>query len=74
LLMIGTRYVNADIYGYIIENESRSINGLALESVEQRKDWRKVYAKSQGQTTPAISQTDAITGNPGNGAGLIYPA
>lgn len=41
LLMIGTRYVMADIYGYIIENESRSINGKLLETEEQRKKWRE---------------------------------
>ena len=42
LLMIGTRYVMADIYGYIIENESRSINGKFLETEEQRKKWREL--------------------------------
>lgn len=45
ILMIGTRYVMADIYGYIIENESRSINGKFLEKEEQRKEWRKLCAK-----------------------------
>lgn len=49
LLVIGTRYVMSDVYGYIIENESRSINGLPIETVEQRKEWRKLYAKSQGE-------------------------
>ena len=42
LLLIGTRYVMADIYGYLIENESRSINGKFLESEEQRKKWREL--------------------------------
>jgi len=74
LLMIGTRYVNADIYGYIIENESRSINGVPVERVEQRKEWRKLYAQSQSKEAPGIGSQNAITGNPGNGAGLIYPA
>jgi hypothetical protein len=40
--MIGTRYVMADIYGYLIENESRSINGKLLENEEQRKKWREL--------------------------------
>lgn len=42
LLIIGTRYVMADIYGYIIEQESRSINGVLLEKDEDRKNWRKI--------------------------------
>lgn len=44
LLMIGTRYVMADIYGYILENESRSINGKFLETEVQRKKWRELCA------------------------------
>lgn len=54
LLMIGTRYAMSDVYGYIIENESRSINGLALESEAQRKEWRKLYAKSQGEEIATV--------------------
>lgn len=45
LLIIGTRYVMADIYGYLIENESRSINGKFLDKEEQRKEWRKLCAR-----------------------------
>lgn len=45
LWMIGTRYVMADIYGYIIENEARSINGTTLENEEQRKKWRELCAR-----------------------------
>lgn len=45
LLLIGTRYVMADIYGYLIENESRSINGKFLETEEQRKKWRELCAR-----------------------------
>lgn len=45
LLIIGTRYVMGDIYGYLIEQESRSINGKMLESEEQRKEWRKLCAR-----------------------------
>ncbi len=74
LLLIGTRYVQSDLYGYIIENESRSINGLAIETVEQRKEWRKLYEKSQSQKTPAIGPSAAIPGNPGNGASAVHPA
>lgn len=74
LLLIGTRYVMSDIYGYLIENESRSINGVPIETVEQRKEWRKVYAKSQSQASSAVSQANAITGDTGNGASIIHPA
>jgi hypothetical protein len=45
LLIIGTRYVMADIYGYLIENESRSINGKMLDSEEQRKKWRELCVR-----------------------------
>lgn len=45
ILIIGTRYVMADIYGYLIENEARSINGKFLDKEEQRKEWRKLCAR-----------------------------
>lgn len=45
ILIIGTRYVMADIYGYLIENESRSINGKLLETEEQRKKWRELCVR-----------------------------
>lgn len=45
ILIIGTRYVMSDIYGYIIENEARSINGKFLEKEEERKEWRKLCAR-----------------------------
>lgn len=41
IIVIGTRYAMQDLYGYLIEKESRSINGTYLESEEQRRDWRK---------------------------------
>lgn len=40
IVVIGTRYTQGDLYGELIETEARSINGLALETVEQRKNWR----------------------------------
>jgi hypothetical protein len=41
VVTIGTRYVPADLYGFLIENEARTINGHALESEEDRAQWRK---------------------------------
>lgn len=40
IIVIGTRYTNGDLYGDLIENESRSINGVPLLTEEQRKNWR----------------------------------
>lgn len=45
VVVIGTRYSNADLYAYLIENEARSINGVTLETEEQRKQWRTLCAK-----------------------------
>lgn len=45
ILIIGTRYVMGDIYGYIIENEARSVNGKMLVKEEDRKNWRKMCAR-----------------------------
>lgn len=42
LALVGTRYAMGDLYGYIIENESRTINGLAFETETQRREWRKL--------------------------------
>ncbi len=41
IIVVGTRYSNGDLYGNLIENESRSINGNAFETEEERKNWRK---------------------------------
>ncbi len=47
IVMIGTRYAMSDAYGYILENEARSINGVMLETEEDRRNWRKFqYAKA----------------------------
>lgn len=40
IIVIGTRYSNGDLYGDLIENESRSINGKFIENEAQRKEWR----------------------------------
>lgn len=40
IIVVGTRYSNGDLYGNLIENESRSINGTPLNSQEERKNWR----------------------------------
>lgn len=40
IIVVGTRYANGDLYGELIENESRSINGVPLNTPEDRKNWR----------------------------------
>ncbi len=42
IIVVGTRYSNGDLYGGLIENESRSINGTFFETEEERKNWRKL--------------------------------
>ncbi len=42
IIVVGTRYVNGDLYGDLIENESRSVNGTFFDSEEQRKNWRQL--------------------------------
>jgi hypothetical protein len=41
IVVIGTRYSLGDLYGYLIEEESQSINGHYFETEEERKLWRK---------------------------------
>lgn len=41
IIVVGTRYSNGDLYGDLIDNESRSINGVTFNSEEDRKDWRQ---------------------------------
>lgn len=41
IVVIGTRYSLGDLYGYLIEEESQSINGHYFETEEERKQWRK---------------------------------
>lgn len=41
IVMIGTRYAIGDIYGHIIENDMRSMNGHEFKTVEERKNWRQ---------------------------------
>lgn len=48
LVVIGTRYSMSDVYGYILENESRSINGRVLNTEVERREWRRLaYEKNQ---------------------------
>jgi hypothetical protein len=42
IIVVGTRYSNGDLYGGLIENESRSINGTFFETEEERKTWRRL--------------------------------
>ncbi len=42
IIVVGTRYSNGDLYGGLIENESRSINGTFFETEEERKSWRRL--------------------------------
>lgn len=44
LVIVGTRYSMADLYGYLIENEAQSINGHTFVDEADRKVWRK-YVK-----------------------------
>lgn len=39
-VIIGTRWAISDIYGQIIENDMKSLNGHGFETVEERKRWR----------------------------------
>ena len=41
IVIIGTRYALSDLYGYLIANEARSINGNILDKTEDRNNWRK---------------------------------
>lgn len=40
LVIVGTRYAQGDVYGHLLDKESRSINGKEIESEEARKKWR----------------------------------
>lgn len=40
IVIIGTRWSMADIYGQIMENDMKSLNGHKFETVEERKRWR----------------------------------
>ena len=41
IIMIGTRYAIGDVYGHIMDNEMRSLNGHVFFDDEDRKNWRK---------------------------------
>lgn len=45
VVLIGTRYANGDLYGELLETESKSINGIPLENEEARKKWRDLLTK-----------------------------
>lgn len=49
IVVIGTRYSMADMYGYILENESRSINGYFFQDESERKSWRNVQYRKKGE-------------------------
>lgn len=62
LIVIGTRYSMSDLYGSLLENEARTINGTVLETESDRRNWRQhlyqnTYAKNQGEATQTTSQT-----------------
>lgn len=40
IVVIGTRYAQGDLYGQLIEQEARSINGIFFQAEEDRKKWR----------------------------------
>ena len=42
-IIIGTRWAMGDLYGYLIENEMTSLNGMPVSS-EQRAKWRELLA------------------------------
>lgn len=41
IVMVGTRYAIGDIYGMIMEQEMRSLNGHYFQDDEDRKNWRQ---------------------------------
>lgn len=41
LVVVGTRYAQGDLYGSLLDKESRSINGKELETEADRKKWRE---------------------------------
>jgi len=41
IVVIGTRYSLGDLYGYLIDEESQSINGYYFKDEVERKAWRK---------------------------------
>lgn len=46
IIIIGTRYALGDIYGKIMAEEMRSLNGYSFKDEEDRKKWRAVLADS----------------------------
>lgn len=45
IVVIGTRYTMGDLYGNLIENEARSINGHEINTPEERKEWRDLLRR-----------------------------
>lgn len=41
LVVIGTRYTQGDLYGDLLENEAKSVNGYVFKDEAERKQWRK---------------------------------
>lgn len=41
MIVVGTRWALGDLYGHLIENEMRSMNGHVFTTPEERMDWRK---------------------------------
>lgn len=48
IIVIGTRYTPGDLYGQLIEQESRSINGHFFQIEEERKNWREILKAGYG--------------------------
>ncbi len=42
IVVVGTRYVMGDLYGDLIENEARSMNGHFFKTELERKNWREI--------------------------------
>ena len=53
IVMVGTRYAIGDIYGMIMEQEMRSLNGHYFQDEEDRKNWRRrMWPVSGANTVP----------------------
>lgn len=41
MIVIGTRWALGDLYGHLMDNEMRSLNGRQLSTDDERKNWRQ---------------------------------
>lgn len=44
-IVIGTRYANRELYGTLLANNTRSVNGMAIDKKDGVDAWRKVYQR-----------------------------